>query len=233
MQTKQSSLALEDRMRHYEAISNPSLVRRVPVIVRIDGRAFHGVTSKNFKCGEYDHNFIRVMTWVMQLVAEDIQGCKFAYTQSDEISFLLTDYTTIRTEAHFGYKISKLNSVTASLAASAFTRLTGGIQVSFDARSFSLPQDEVCNYFIWRQQDATRNAIQMAGQEYFSHKELHKKSCSDIQDMLFKQWGVNFNDYPAARKRGVCFSDGALDEEIPIFSQHREYVERFVNVRED
>jgi tRNA(His) 5'-end guanylyltransferase len=98
---------------------------------------------------------------------------------------------------------------------------------------------------VWRQQDATRNAIQMLGQCNFSHKELQGKSCNAIQDMLMLQKGVNFNDMPTEFKRGVCcrkevyqdpdvdIKDGfyprtrwVLDKEIPIFTQDRNYVER-------
>lgn len=96
-----------------------------------------------------------------------------------------------------------------------------------------MPQDDVCNYFLWRQIDATRNAIQMAGREYFSHKELHNQSRNEIQEMLYYGHGVNFNDYSAIRKRGFCIVEGKLDDNIPIFSQDRDYVERWVYVRED
>jgi tRNA(His) 5'-end guanylyltransferase len=125
----------------------------------------------------------------------------------------------------------------------------------FDARVFNLPDEEVVNCLLWRQQDATRNAIQMLGQVHFSPAELDKKSQSDIQDMLMLQKGINFNDMPTEFKRGVCCVrrnvpiDGAaepmaniaddaktatvktryqwaLDREIPIFTQNREYITR-------
>jgi len=120
----------------------------------------------------------------------------------------------------------------------------------FDSRCFNIPKEEVTNCFIWRQQDATRNAIQMLGQCNFSHKELHGKSCNDIQDMLMTQRGINFNDMPTEFKRGVCCnrvekedicidfktkeetrcmrSEWVIDKEIPIFTQDRYYIERWV-----
>ena len=125
----------------------------------------------------------------------------------------------------------------------------------FDARCFNIPEEEVTNCFIWRQQDATRNAIQMLGQCNFSYKELHGKSCNDIQDMLMLQKGINFNDMPTDFKRGVCCvkatkedinidletneetrctrSAWVLDGEIPIFTQDRDYVERSFKVKEN
>jgi tRNA(His) 5'-end guanylyltransferase len=117
----------------------------------------------------------------------------------------------------------------------------------FDARCFSIPKEEVCNYFIWRQQDATRNSIQMVGQANFSHKELQNKSCDKIQDMLMLEKNINWNDFETVKKRGSCCTKTGkhtvvnlqtneqverltweIDTEIPIFTQDRNYVERFV-----
>jgi len=74
----------------------------------------------------------------------------------------------------------------------------------FDARCFSIPKEEVCNYFQWRQMDCTRNSIQMVGQANFSHKELQNKKNADIQEMLFSQKGINWNDFSTVEKRGSC-----------------------------
>ena len=122
----------------------------------------------------------------------------------------------------------------------------------FDSRVFTIPKEEVCNYMIWRQQDATRNSIQSVGQANFSQKELHGQSCNNIQDMLMTQKGINWNDYATTLKRGSCcikVDDGltkydevgnicgytqrskwVIDNEIPIFSQDRNYIEKFINV---
>ena len=122
----------------------------------------------------------------------------------------------------------------------------------FDSRVFTIPKEEVCNYMIWRQQDATRNSIQSVGQANFSQKELHGKSCNNIQDMLMIQKGINWNDYATTLKRGSCcikVDDGLteydetgnicgytqrskwiIDNEIPIFSQDRNYIEKLINV---
>lgn len=122
----------------------------------------------------------------------------------------------------------------------------------FDSRVFTIPKEEVCNYLIWRQQDSTRNSIQSVGQANFSQKELHGKSCNNIQDMLMIQKGINWNDYATTLKRGSCcikVDDGLteydetgnicgythrskwiIDNEIPIFSQDRNYIEKLINV---
>lgn len=105
----------------------------------------------------------------------------------------------------------------------------------FDSRCFNIPKEEVTNYFYWRQQDATRNSIQMVGQANFSHMELHGKTCNDIQEMLHEQKGINWNDFSVPEKRGTCCikteNGWILDENIPIFKgDGREYIEKLVYV---
>jgi len=225
-------LDIGKRMKKYERVAEYVLPKRIPVILRIDGRAFHTITRKRFG-KNWCMEFVEQMIEVAKTVMADMQGCNICYSQSDEVSFLLTDYKTINTDGWFDYDARKMISISASLASSVFSRVFGK-NVSFDSRVFSIPQDEVCNYFLWRQLDATRNAIQMAGREYFSHKQMHQKTCNDVQEMLFQAHGINFNDYPIIRKRGFCITkDNGLDKEIPIFSKDRNYIEQYVYVRED
>ena len=106
----------------------------------------------------------------------------------------------------------------------------------FDSRCFNIPESEVCNYFIWRQQDATRNSIETLGRYYFPAKELHKVNCAGIQDKLMLEKKVNWNDYPTFFKRGMCVvrncNDWIRDLEIPIFTQDRNYIERCLKIHE-
>ena len=259
MNNKKDSLG--DRMKeNYENRAKTYLVRRMPVIIRLDGKAFHTFTRGLKK--PYDEIFHNAMNTTMKYLCENIQGCKLGYTQSDEITLLLTDYDTLTTDAWFDNNVQKICSVSASMATMAFNKylreltdnylrsvawvnhyweedvekygntLNKAIEngAMFDSRCFNIPQEEVTNCFIWRQQDATRNAIQMLGQCNFSHRELQGKSCNDIQDMLMLQKGINFNDMPAKFKRGVCCHKGddskwIIDEEIPIFTQDRNYID--------
>lgn len=228
---KLGGLDIGNRMKAYERCSEYILPKRIPVILRIDGRAFHTITRKRFG-KKWSMEFVEQMIETAKTVISDIQGCSFCYSQSDEISFLLTDYKTIKTEGWFAYDSRKMISISASLASAVFSQLYGR-SVCFDSRCFSMPQDDICNYFLWRQIDATRNAIQMAGREYFSHKQLNLKGCNEIQELLFQEKNINFNDYPIVRKRGFCITEKEVDLEIPIFNQNREYVEKWVYVRED
>ena len=299
--------SLGDRMKGYENIARNYLTRRVPTIIRVDGKAFHTFTRGMEK--PFDRILMTTMQNTMKYLCENIQGCVFGYTQSDEITLVLTDYATITTDAWFGYNIQKMCSVSASMATLAFSNAYAAelwknfpeamrsVSASmatlafsnayaaelwknfpeamcssdngtnkyietlvakmgtamFDARVFSIPKDEVCNCLIWRQQDATRNSIEAVGQANFSQKELHGKSCNSIQDMLWKERGINWNDFPVDCKRGsVCYKTKVketapllndkgdtemvevvrnrwvIDREPPIFSQEREYVEKWI-----
>lgn len=195
--------SLGDRMKRYEYVSRNYLTRRVPVIIRIDGKAFHTFTKGMRK--PFDRVLMSAMQETMRFLCANIQGCVFGYTQSDEITLVLTDYASIRTDAWFGYNVQKMCSIAASMATLAFNKAfaeqtekeDSGIDLSvyrrkfqtamFDARAFTVPLDEVCNCLIWRQQDATRNSIEAVGQANFSQRELHGKNCNKIQDMLWKE----------------------------------------------
>ena len=105
---------------NYEQISNHRLTRRTPVIIRIDGKAFHSFT-KGFD-RPFDEVLGNAMVRTMEYLCNNIQGCIFGYTQSDEISLVLSDYKKLTTDAWFDYKIQKMCSVAASMATMAFNK---------------------------------------------------------------------------------------------------------------
>jgi tRNA(His) guanylyltransferase len=166
--------SLGDRMkRNYEQPARHYLTRRMPVVIRLDGRAFHTVTSKSKK--PFDPGFIDTMVAAAESVFDEIQGCKMAYVQSDEASFVLTDYDSLTTEAWFGYNKSKIESIAASIM-SVYFNMFATIELQappvFDARAFNVPEEEVSNYFLWRAKDWHRNSVQMLAQHHFSHDHL-------------------------------------------------------------
>jgi len=239
--------SLGDRMKGYEDAYRIYLTGRLPLILRIDGKAFHTFTRGLTR--PFDPDFQEVMLKTAIGLCDEIQGVKLAYWQSDEISLLITDYDTLTTQAPYDKNLQKLVSISASVATSTFNQATYQHNLTrfefrledkfktlgnFDSRAFVLPHAEVCNYFLWRQQDASRNSINSVGQAHFSPKQLHGLSTDLVQDLLFKEKGINWNDLPIINKRGACVIrvDGkwAVDREIPIFSQDREYINRFVNI---
>ena len=273
--------SLGDRMKaYYEEIPKIKLMRRTPVIIRIDGKAFHTFTRGMQK--PFDEVLTKAMQETTKYLCENIQGCVLGYTQSDEISLVLIDYQKLETSAWYDNEVQKICSISASMATMAFNRyfkknvdeyiLSGkymqnpkimetyhkAIEKSalFDSRCFNIPREEVTNYIYWRQLDATRNSIQSVGQANFSHKELHCKTCNDIQDMLMTQKGINWNDFPAYLKRGTavfkngitvnrnnkmeeialhnpefCSRDWIIDLNMPqLKGENRNYVERLIKV---
>ena len=261
----------------YEEVPKTRLVRRMPVAIRIDGKAFHTFTRGFQK--PFDEILVKSMQDTMKYLCENIQGCVLGYTQSDEITLILVDYQNLNSCAWFDYEVQKVCSIASSMATMAFnkfftknvnyfemthehddtineycTTLVNAAEkgAMFDARCFNIPKEEVCNLIYWRQLDATRNSIQMVGQANFSHKELQKKSCNMIQEMLFAEKGINWNDYPTYLKRGSCcikttiqnpnvdIKDGAypksiwmIDLDIPIFKgDGRDYIDKLVFIGE-
>jgi tRNA(His) guanylyltransferase len=195
---------LGDRMKHYEHTYRTALPRRSYTLMRLDGVAFHSYLKKAEK--PFDPEFVADMNLLAKKLCEEIQGVCFGYTQSDEISLLLTDFATIQTEPHRGGVVQKLVSTAAGLASAYFAHqryFVPGDLPYFDCRVWSMSDPvEVANYFLWRQWDAVRNSIQMVGQHYFSPAQLHKVSCDGIQEMLVVWHGVNWNDFDDGLKRG-------------------------------
>lgn len=216
---------------YYEQVSKTTLLRRMPVAIRIDGKAFHTFTRGFEK--PFDTLLVNVMQQTTKKLCENIQNCVFGYTQSDEITLILVDYKDINTAAWFNYEVQKLCSISASMATLYFNKffkqsveefdINSIIQekevdnykllsnykralntgAMFDSRCFNIPKEEVCNLIYWRQLDATRNSIQMVGQANFSHKELQGLTCNKIQDKLLTEKDINWNNYPTYLKRGT------------------------------
>ena len=95
--------ALGERMKRYELTSKGYLTRKIPVIVRVDGKAFHALTQSFEK--PFDKVLLKVMALTMKDLCREVQGCVFGYTQSDEITLVLTDYANKDTGAYFDYNI--------------------------------------------------------------------------------------------------------------------------------
>ena len=251
---------LGTRMKEfYEQVPKTRLTRRTPVAIRIDGKAFHTFTRGFDK--PFDKVLGNAMVATMKYLCENIQGCVFGYTQSDEITLILIDYQKFTSSAWFDYEVQKMCSIAASMATMEFNRrfneevnnwyYTCPIDISkddlfytyvnsikkgamFDARCFNIPKEEVCNLVYWRQLDATRNSIQMVGQSTFSHNELQNKSCNQIQDMLMLERAINWNNFETRWKRGVAWKkDCGVDYEMPILKgENRSYVEDVIFVGE-
>lgn len=198
---KKDTKCLGDRMKEfYEDRTRTYLPRRTYTIIRIDGKAFHTYTKGLDE--PFDEKFVSDMDETAKFLCEKIQGTKLAFVQSDEISILVTDFDLLNTAAWFDGNIQKITSISASLATAKFNELRPGKLAYFDSRVFTIPSlAEVINYFIWRQQDTTRNSISAVARTLYSDKELQGKNSSQLQELCFQK-GVNWNDLPVKLKRG-------------------------------
>lgn len=205
--------ALGERMKRYEAVTRSILLPHSLTVIRVDGRSFHSYLRRAQK--PFDFGFIADMQLVGEELCHEVSGTVFAYGQSDEISLIVSDVEP-QAQPWFGGVVQKMASVAASLATAHLIRLRGTLGVPmFDARVFTMPSwVEAANYVIWRQRDAVRNSISMAAQAVFSHEELHGKSTSDMQDMLWSAHRINWNDYPDRAKRGWVLTRQVREAEV-------------------
>lgn len=276
-------MRLGERMKMYEHVWRHKLIRRMPVIIRVDGKAFHTFTKGLNK--PFDDIFMDAMQATAEYLVREIQGCKFTYVQSDEISLLLTDYDTYDTEAWFDNNIQKMVSIVAAKASVFFNQRfslnsidynirskeegtydsvysnklleAGSMLPVFDTRAFNLDKDEVCNYFIWRQEDCIKNSISMIARTCFSDKELHGKSTIERKKML-EEKGIFINDkYEKFKLKGtavyydiisipydseadnldsikdIMSKNVLVDKNIPIFKEDRHFIEKYVFIEDD
>jgi tRNA(His) 5'-end guanylyltransferase len=241
--------SLGDRMKRYEHhATSIRMMPRTPTIVRVDGKAFHTFTkhiTSELDPSEADGYGVmlhEVMTNTAQRCCAAIQGAVVAYTQSDEISFVLRDWDNNETQPWFGGQLQKIVSISAALATGHFNfeykRVFGTSSpylAFFDSRAFSIPIHEVNNYMVWRQQDAMRNSVQYIGHKLFSHASLQHKNQQDIHDMLLQQKGLDWATIPTWMQRGVCITRGnsrmmTVDDNIPVFADQPSYINNIVNV---
>ena len=239
--------SLGDRMKDYEQRAFRQLLRRAPVLIRCDGKAFHSWVKGLEK--PFDANLKQCMDYAMYKLCNDIEGARFGYSQSDEISILVCDYQDIGTQAWFDYRANKIESVAASICTAAFNQAALKFlpdqykkkgPALFDARAWNLPKEEVTNYFLWRQRDCEKNSVSQLAMSKFSHKQLMNKTGNQKQDMLMLEKGVNWNDLQTIYKRGSASyrvqvevkealrSKCIIDYEMPIIGKDRDYVERWV-----
>lgn len=239
-----------DRFKGYEACWDMTLPRRMPMVIRVDGRGFHSLKLQK----PFDYDFFNIMAGTAAALCREIQGAVLAYFQSDEISVVARDDMQPNTEAWLGKRLSKVLSLSAAIATAAYNEQGAMIWGwrQFDARAFVLPDlSEVTNYLIWRQQDATRNSVSMAAHAAFSHKSLHGVNSPGMIDRL-REAGKPWEDTPTRFKRGaVCrpvkifkpveYLDNAMverrewqvDVEPPVLTQDRAYIEAIYRIPDE
>lgn len=211
-----------DRFKAYEKAAGVQLMPRTPVIVRVDGKAFHTLTKTWDK--PFDNILVSCMDLSTRRLVLESMGACLAYTQSDEISILLRDDATFDTQQWFGGETLKISTISASIVTAEFnaqlTAYRRGLPdreftrytrtALFDARAFNVPLEDVANYFSWRMRDWLRNSLHMVARVHFSQKQLHNKRASEVHEMLYSV-GVNWADLSSRLKNGAMFDRHGRD----------------------
>lgn len=224
--------SLGDRMKEYEAAYDTSMMRRVPVVVRLDGKGFSRLTKRLKLEKPFDGRFLDMMADTMLSVASQVEGCVIGYTQSDEISLVLLNNQSLDAQPYFGNRVQKIASITASMATARFNRglarLLGDAadaEAFFDSRVFTVPDPvEAMNALIWRQQDCVRNSILSAA--YYeigkvkgrktAQKMMHGLNTSKLQELMFQELGLNWSvRYSPELKRGTVAYRKPMEVETP------------------
>lgn len=209
--------SLGDRMKEYESVhTQTSLIPRVPVYVRIDGRSFHTFTRGLQK--PFDPDFV----WTMKEVTKHLHAktnAFISYVQSDEISLCYLEPSKMPFET----RLFKLESVLAGMASAAFcvfgskTKLKDKIDSMvphFDCRVCQLPLEEMPNMLLFREHDCLKNAITLVALDHFSNKQIHKKNGNEKIAML-KEIGIDFNkDIDEDFRCGAWFKRVVFEKEL-------------------
>lgn len=213
---------LGDRMKMYESATETTVMRGVPILARLDGRAFHTFCRGLKK--PYDKGFCDLMISTAKFLAQEFDA-DLVYTQSDEITLFWRNECVEQEKRFFGGRIQKMCSTIAATASVEFNAHLAEFLPSektkmaptFDCRVWVVPNlKEAKNVFLWREIDASKNSIASAGQAYFSHKELYCLNSKQIQDKLWKEKQINWNDYPAFFKRGTYIARRLVGKPLTI-----------------
>jgi len=201
-------------MKMWEQKFLVEIMKKQFCILRVDGKAFHTYT-KRFQ-NRFSLDMIKAMNDTAKELLCKVQGSLLVYVQSDEISVLFSDTSSPNAEAWYGNNMQKIASVGASIATATFN---GSIAKAFynapeicdtpalfDARVFSMPEDDLPNYFLWRMRDANSNALQSFARQYFSHKELQNVDNDGLRQMLLLDAGISYTEGLGERERlGAVF----------------------------
>ena len=196
--------SLGDRIKSYEQVYNQKFTPNSCLFIRVDGKSFHTFTKHCVK--PFDEIFMAAMVFAAVETSKEMQGFKLAYVQSDEVTFMLTDFDTLQTQGWFGYELNKVVSVSASLFTANFNYFyqlhPEGKLAVFDSRAFIVPKDDWQNVFVWRHQDWIRNSISMMAHEKFGHSKLQNVNCQSMKEML-REVGTPWEDQPNRNKNGT------------------------------
>ena len=219
METKAQSL--KERMTMLRAQFDISLPVRRYLMVMIDGHSFSKMVKNKYEL-PFDDRFINMMNETAIYVAKNVGGCKFAYVQSDEITFVITDFDGENTQPYFGNRLCKILSIIPSMASAKFNQLAAVNLLDtpcspsdmkdiiadmklcdFDAKAWVVNNyNDMFAHILWRQIDCVRNSKQQAAQTYLPHKRLMNLTTDEAIALLKTEKDIDWNNYRDDRKFG-------------------------------
>lgn len=214
---------LKERCEEYRSKTDYRVSKENYILVMLDGRSFSRVIKNNFEL-PFDDTFIGLMNDTAAYVAKNVQGVKFAYTQSDEISLLITAFGE-REDLFFSGRLVKMLSIIPGLATAYFNKhLPADFPlVEFDAKVWEVPtQNDAFAWFLYRQNDCIRNSKLQHAQHYFSHNALKGLGQDEQVEKVLKEKGVNWNTaYDDGKKYGRLILKGEELHEGPQGEYYR------------
>lgn len=223
--------SLKEKCEYYRQLTDYRLLPNCYVIIFLDGRSFSSKIKKKF-IRPFDDEFIGMMNKTAVHLVKNIQGCKFAYVQSDEISLVMTDFDTPTTDSFFGNRLCKLQSLIASMATAKFNNLMTIYELEkksyeddspdhiysvndaiccvqdmqlyeFDCKAWNVPTfNDVIGWLLYRQNDCIRNSKQQFAQHYLRHKDLMNKNVDEQIRMVAEQFGERWDALDPEQKYG-------------------------------
>lgn len=232
-----------DRMKMHENKYRAYLMTNLPIFVRVDGKSFHTYTRGMNK--PFDFNLASAFWSATLKTCHEIGHVEIAYWQSDEVTFLLNGWKKIETEPWLGGNVQKITSVISSIFTDYFNCNIGlpDKRAYFDARTWTVPLEEIENVLRWRQFDAKKNSISMLAQSLYSPNELHKINSADKIEKMQTEHGIDWHILPEYQKWGSIFynkkyqKNGVIrskwthDNKTPLFVDSPDYINNIIRYR--
>lgn len=221
---------LGNRMKEYEMQNRSKLMKKVPIIIRLDGKSFHTYTRGMKR--PFDEKLGSAMKETMKFLCTKIPQVRLGYTQSDEITLVLTNDTRLDSDTWFDNQIQKIVSISAAMATFKFNEIMyseTNKMALFDSRVFTVPNYiEASNCVYWRQLDAKRNSVQMLAQSLFSHKELQGLSAVTLIEKIKNEKNIEWDSLETWKKWGSCCKKVGgkwiVDENTPFLKENWDYI---------
>lgn len=243
--------SLSDRIGSYQELSDHQLMRRLPIIIVLNGRSFSKLSSLVDK--PFSVDFMELMIATMARLCLEVDGVVFAYTFNDQIVMALRNDQTVSTEAWYNNKIQAIVSATASLATLEFNKTKEVKDIKllgdavFTAKTFAVPNImELTNTIIHMQQNCFHTALSQAC--FYELLKIHpaekvkemlaNKTPKEKSEILYNECKIDFNSYPLPFKRGVGayrspkFNPKSkeikhklvINDELPLFSHEKDWL---------